>query len=230
MANRLSFTGSELKDSLAPRIAAISVSDSARDIDLQPKFLLVFSDAVQQEAAGKAISLVDSNRNAVPLTLSWLSSAALEIAPQGKLIGKAWFSLKIGMRSVLNLDGRGGRDSLRAYRFQTLDGELFSSIEGFVNDPSMTDLKGDIILVARNVSRKEPKEYSAHLSKAGPFVLNDLLEGKYLLQAFRDRNGDKHYSTGRVFPFQSSERFTEFPDTLKLRARWPLEGVELKLH
>jgi hypothetical protein len=94
---------------------------------------------------------------------------------------------------------------------------------------SLTDLKGDIILVARNVSRKEPKEYTAHLSKTGPFVLNDLLEGKYILQAFRDRNGDKQYSTGRVFPFQSSERFTEFPDTLKLRARWPLEGIELKL-
>ena len=228
-ANRLIFTGSELKDSLAPRISTISVSDSAREIDLHPKFLLVFSDAVRRDTAGKAISLVDSNRSAIPVTLNWLSDAAVEIEPQGRLASKSWFALRIGMRSVLNLGGRGGRDSLRAFRFQTLDEESFSSIEGFVNDMSLTDLKGDIILVARNVSRKEPKDYTAHLSKTGSFVLNDLLEGKYILQAFRDRNGDKQYSTGRVFPFQTSERFTEFPDTLKLRARWPLEGVELKL-
>jgi hypothetical protein len=228
-ANRLTFSGSELKDSLAPRILAISLSDSARDIDLQPKFFLQFSDAVGREAADKAISLIDSSRNPIPLTLHWLSDASLEISPQGKLAGKAWFTLRIGMRSVLNLMGRGGRDSLRVFRFQTLDEELFSSIEGFVNDLSLTDARGDVILVARNVSRKEPKEYTAHLSKPGPFVLNDLLEGKYILQAFRDRNGDNRHTTGRIFPFQTSERFTEFPDTLKLRARWPLEGVELKL-
>jgi hypothetical protein len=229
IANRLTFSGSELRDSLVPRISAISVSDSAKDIDLQPKFLLHFTDAVRREGASKAISLVDSTRNLIPLTLNWLSDASVEIMPQGRLVGKAWFSLRIGMRSVLNLDGREGKDSLRVFRFQTLDEESFSSIEGFVNDLSLTDTKGDIILVARNVSRKEPKEYTSHLSKTGPFVLNDLLEGKYILQAFRDRNGDKRYSTGRVFPFQTSERFTEFPDTLKLRARWPLEGVELKL-
>jgi hypothetical protein len=229
MANRLIFSGSELKDSLAPRISAISVSDSTKDIDLQPKFLLQFSDAVQREGASKAVSLVDSTRNSIPIILNWLSDAAVEISPQGKLVGKAWFSVRIGMRSVLNLNGRGGKDSLRVFRFQTLDEESFSSIGGFVNDLSLTDTKGNIILVARNVSRKEPKEYTAHLTKTGPFVLNDLLEGKYILQAFRDRNGDGRYSIGRVFPFQTSERFAEFPDTLKLRARWPLEGVELKL-
>ncbi len=229
IANRLTFSGSELKDSLAPRILSVSLSDSAKEIDLQPKFLLQFSDAVQREAAGKAISLMDSSRNSVPLTLNWHSDASVEISPKGKLVGKAWFSLRISMRSVLNLVGKGGKDSLRVFRFQTLDEESFSSIEGFVNDLNLTDTKGDIILVARNVSRKEPKEYAARLSKTGPFVLNDLLEGKYILQAFRDRNGDRRYTIGRVFPFQTSERFTEYRDTLKLRARWPLEGVELKL-
>jgi hypothetical protein len=228
-ANRLTFSGSELRDSVAPRILSLSVSDSAKEIDLHPKFVLVFSDAMQRENAGKSISLADSSRNPIPLTLNWLSDASLEISPKGKLASKAWFSLRIGMRTALNLAGRGGRDSLRAFRFQTLDEETFSSIEGFVNDLNLNDTKGDIILVARNVSRKEPKEYSAHLMKTGLFVLNDLLEGKYILQAFRDRNGDRKYSNGRVFPFQTSERFTQYPDTLKLRARWPLEGVELKL-
>ncbi|MCX6133591.1 MAG: Ig-like domain-containing protein [Ignavibacteriales bacterium] len=229
-ANRLTFSGSEVRDTLAPRIASISLADSAKEIDLQPKFLLSFSDAVKRERAGNSISLIDSSRSAVPLRLRWLSDASVEVMPQGRLASRTWFTLRIGMRSVMNLAGRAGKDSLRVFRFQTIDDELFSSIEGFIHDVSVSDPKGDVFLVARNVSRKEPKEYVVRLSQPGPFMLSDLLEGKYLLQAFRDRDDDGKFSPGQVFPFRRSERFTEYPDTLRLRARWPLENVELKLH
>ena len=228
-ADRLTFTASESRDTLGPRIASLSISDSAREIDLQPKFLLTFSDAVKRESAEKSITLADSSRSTIPLSLHWLSDASVELSLGGKLASKAWFSVRFGMRTVVDLSGRRGRDSLRVFRFQTVDDEVFSSIEGFVNDVSVTDLVGDFFLKARNVSRKEPKEFMVRLPRTGPFVMNDLPEGKYILQAFRDRDGDKKFSLGRVFPFRQSERFTQFPDTLRLRARWPLEGVELKL-
>ncbi|HTY37698.1 MAG TPA: hypothetical protein VMH23_11330, partial [Bacteroidota bacterium] len=138
--------------------------------------------------------------------------------------------LRFGMRSVKDLTGKPGKDSLRTFHFQTIDDESFSSIEGFVNDGSRVDQRGDFYITARNVSRKEPRDYTFKVSQTGPFVMNDLPEGKYLLHAFRDRDGNMKYTRGQVFPYQPSERFTQFPDTLRLRARWPLEGVELKLH
>ena len=229
-AKSLGFTGANTLDTLGPRIAAFSVGDSAREVDLEPKFALQFSDAVQRRDVAQSISLIDSGKGTIPLRVDWLSDALVEISPLSKLPGKSWFTLRIGMRGIKNLEGRGGRDSLRVYRFQTVDDESFSSIEGTVSDSSSTDAKGGIYLSARNVSRKDPKEYTIRLGGPGPFVLGDILEGKYLLRAYRDRNGDKKFSSGGVFPFHPSERFTEYPDTLRVRARWPLEGVELKLH
>lgn len=129
----------------------------------------------------------------------------------------------------MNLDGRRGKDSLRVFRFQTVDEESFSSIEGSVTDMSVTDVRGDVILTARNVSRKEPKEYTVRIRQPGAFVLGDILEGKYVIRAYRDRSGNGIHDPGLVFPFHRSERFASYPDTLKVRARWPLEGVVLKL-
>jgi hypothetical protein len=228
-ANRLTFSGSEAKDTLGPRIVSFSVSDSAREIDLQPRFLLHFSDAVQRAEAGKAITLLDSSRNLVPLSLRWLSDASLEIVPAGRLISRAWFVFRIGMRNVMNLDGQRGKDSLRVFRFQTVDEESFSSIEGSVTDVSVTDARGEVFLTARNLSRKEPKQYTIRILQPGVFVLGDILEGKYVIRAYRDRSGNRNYDPGLVFPFRPSERFAVYPDTLKVRARWPLEGVVLNL-
>jgi hypothetical protein len=228
VASQLTFSSTEARDTLGPKIVSFSLSDSAREIDVQPRFLLHFSDAVQTAEAGKAIALLDSSRNLVPVSLRWLSDASLEIFPAGRLISRAWFAFRIGMRSVMNLDGKRGKDSLRVFRFQTVDEESFSSIEGSVSDTSNMDAKGDVFLTARNVSRKEPKEYTVRIRQPGVFVLGDILEGKYVIRAYRDRSGNRNYDPGLVFPFQRSERFVAYPDTLKVRARWPLEGVVLK--
>jgi hypothetical protein len=229
-AKSLSFTGAALLDSLGPRIASLSVADSAREVDLQPTFSLQLSDAVQRKDAAEAISMIDSSRNSVKVQVNWLSDSYAEISPVARLTDKAWYTLMIGMRRVRNLVGIGGRDSLRVFRFQTLDAESFSSIDGVVIESNASDNKGAVYISARNVSRKDPKEYTVRLEGPGPFTLNDILDGKYLIRAFRDRDGDKKFSPGSAFPFHPSERFTEFPDTLKVRARWPLEGVELHLH
>jgi len=37
------------------------------------------------------------------------------------------------------------------------------------------------------------------------------------------------YDSGKPFPFAFSERISHLSDTLKVRARWPLEGVIIQL-
>jgi hypothetical protein len=229
LANQLTFTGSDVADTLGPRIVSFSVGDSAKEVDLNPSFILNFSDAVQRSSADNAATLLDSAGHAVPINVRWLSDAAMEISPTARLLSYAWYSARIGMRGVLDFDGRRGRDSLRLFRFQTVDEESFSSIEGIVTDNSATDQKGSVVLLARNVSRREPKEYVVQLSQPGTFEFRDILEGKYIVRAYRDRTVDQKYDGGNVFPFKPSERFTQYPDTLRVRARWPLEGVQLKL-
>jgi hypothetical protein len=228
-ANSLVFNASETSDTLPLRVLSISLPDTSKEVELHPEISLQFSDAVEKASAEKAITLTDSSRNPIAITLRWLSDASVELTPTAKLASKRWYVGRVGMRSITDLFGRKGRDSLKVFRFQTIDEELFSSIEGTVRDFDSTDRTGDLIIVARNLAKRASKEYQIRLGQDGPFALRNILEGRYVLLCYRDRNGNNKYDSGLAYPFQSSERFVQYPDTLKARARWPLEGVELKL-
>jgi hypothetical protein len=228
-ARSLVFNSSELKDSLPVRILSSSLPDTSKDVQLNPELSLQFSDAVEKGSVEKAISFADSSRNSIPIDFRWLSDASVELTPTVKLASKTWYVCRVGMRGISDLFGRRGRDSVKVFRFQTIDEELYTSIEGTVSDFDSTDRKGDLFVIARNILKRDSKEYQVRLGQDGPFALRNIVEGKYVLLAFRDRNGNKKHDSGLVHPYQPSERFVQYPDTLKVRARWPLEGVELKL-
>jgi hypothetical protein len=135
----------------------------------------------------------------------------------------------LGLKQISDFFGKTGRDSLRIFRFQAIDQELFSTIDGIVRDGGSFDMVGPVYVVVRNAAAKDMKEYVSRLDQLGPFTLKDIPEGKYILHAYRDRNGNGRYDAGRVFPYIPSERFTQYGDTLKVRARWPLEGVTMWL-
>ena len=229
-ANTLVFNPSVVVDSLPLRIQSVSLPDTSKEVELHPEISLQFSDAVEKGSVEKAITLADSSKNTVPIAFRWLSDASVELSPTIKLASRTWYVCRVGMRNIADLFGRKGRDSLKVYRFQTVDEELYSSIEGTVHDSDSTDRKGDIVVIARTIVRNNSKEYQVRLAEDGPFALRSIVEGKYVLVCYRDRNGNKKYDSGLVHPYQPSERFVQYPDTLKVRARWPLEGVELKLH
>ena len=229
-ASSLVFNATEAIDSLPLRIQSVSLPDTSKEVELHPEISLQFSDAVEKGTVEKAITLSDSSKNTVPISFHWLSDASVELSPTVKLASMTWYVYRVGMRDIADLFGRKGRDSLKMYRFQTMDEELYSSIEGTVHDSDSTDRKGDLVVVARTVVKHDSKEYQVRLTEDGPFALRSIVEGKYVLICYRDRNGNKKYDSGLAHPYQSSERFVQYPDTLKVRARWPLEGVELKLH
>jgi hypothetical protein len=185
--------------------------------------LIHFSVPVEKTVAEMAITLVDSGRITIPWHYRWLSAATVELKPEAPLKSKLRYSVRIRPARISDLRGKAGKDSLRVFSFQTIDRDLFSTIEGAVRDTGTIDVGGPIYVVAQQATVKETKEYEVRLEHAGAFLLKDIPEGKYLLRAYRDRNGNGRYDPGRVFPYKPSERFTQYTDTLKVRARWPLE-------
>jgi hypothetical protein len=230
IANSMTFSGSAATDTVGPAVLSVSIPDSSRDIDSQPDVQIDFSDAVRRGTAEQAITLQDTSRQQIPTSLRWLTDASVVLRPRERLVSKMWCRLSVELGKVRDLAGKSGRDTVRAWRFQTLDDELLSSIEGFVRDDSRTDAAGNIFLFAENIARKMRKTYQVKLERPGAFVLRDIIEGQYVLHAFRDRNRNQMYDAGRLYPFLNSERFTYYPDTLKVRARWPLDGVQLIFH
>lgn len=229
IASALTFNGSSFKDSLPPAVRSFSILDSARNVELQPHIQIFFSDILQKEQSSKSIVLRDSAKSFVPVSVRRLNHAAVEVSPQNQLMPKSWYALTIELKNLFTQTGKKGKDTLRTLVFQTLDPEIFSSIEGVFIDNNRSDTTGSFHLFAKNITHKNSVPYRIVLRKAGKFEFKDITEGQYILLAFRDRNENKKYDAGQPFPFMQSERFINYPDTLKVRARWPLEGVQVIL-
>ncbi len=228
-ADSLDFTGATSQDTLLPFVSNISVKDSARNIELNPTVLIQFSDAVSRDTLSKVISLTDTAHRDIPFTLDWLSDAACNLLPRSGLKGKMWYTINVLTHGVGDWSGRKFRDSLRVVWFQTLDPEVLSSIEGTVVDPDATAKSIHYVVIANDVDPRNQKSYTTIARQDGRFVIDAMDEGRYVLWAYRDRKLNGSYDPGRPFPFAASERFGYAPDTLKLRARWPLEGVRIEL-
>ncbi len=229
LAHSVTFSGSSLPDTARPSIESFSISDSTRGVELQPTFVLAFSDVMETTSVEQAIIVRDSAGLRVLLSLRKLHDAAWELRFPQPLRSLTWYVVTVDATAVRNAQGRTGAGPQRTFRFQTLDVEQLSSIEGRVIDRSVTDTTGTIVLIAENLGASSQRTFTMQLSEPGEFAFRNLGEGQYLLRVYRDRNRNGVFDAGLPFPFRPSERFVVYPDTLKLRARWPLEGVTVEL-
>jgi len=217
------FEGISRPDTLRPMLQVSGMRDSTSGVSLDRAIELNFSEPVVQDPIAKAVSLMDSTKRGVPAMLHWLSASDAQILPQGPFDTRAWYQLRLVLDSVQDLQGNRWRDSVFSLRFQTIDLRTTGVVEGVVDDPRQG--VGRVFLTAASVDLNPPKEKTVTLEKPGKFLLDKLPEGKYTISAFRDSDGSGKFSYGQPFPFITSERFAVYADTLKVRARWSVEGV-----
>ncbi len=228
-ANSLVFTGSTFADTLVPKVSSTSIQDSSIGVVLNPIIQIQFSDAVQRKSLSSAIALRDTSGKEVLSSIDWLSDAVCRLRLQSELASKTWYRLSVLTENGRDWSGRKFRDSLKLVRFETLDAEVLSSIEGTVVDSNMAESRATIVVTAYGVDPKNQKTYTTVANQNGNFLIGEIEEGRYVVQAFRDRNRNGTYDAGSPHPFVGSERFNYASDTLKARARWPLEGVRIDL-
>jgi hypothetical protein len=229
LANSFVFQGSMKADTLCPRLLSVSIADSIQYVELRPILTLVFSDALVQKSALDFIGIYDNNKRQVPIERNWISDAMISLQPLQELSGKTWYTLRVDLSKVHDWKDSTCKDSTHAWRFETLDREDMSSMEGSVIDSNITDTQGCLYVTAVQIGEREPKSYMALADATGNFIFPVVTEGSYVFQAFRDRNMNRKYDSGIPFPFVFSERISLLSDTLKVRARWPLEGVKILL-
>lgn len=227
--NSTTFDGVSVPDSVAPRILALSVRDSARQVPFDARIEARFDDVVGQQEIEKAFSLFDSSGVRVGGVFQWETSAAFEFVPRTELQSRAWYRVRLPLSAVMDLAGNHGKDSVIVIRFETVDRNQFGSLEGEVLDETGIKLETAIIVRARGVRGRDGGAYEARLLGSGKIQIPKIAEGSYIVSAFRDDDNNGKYSYGNPFPFQPSELFAFYPDTIKVRARWPVEGVIIRL-
>lgn len=227
LASSKIFTGSGLPDTIPPRCVELSLRDSGSFVDLREPVIFGFNDALDTLTASRSIRLADIDSNTVAFSIRWDDPARFRVVPSVPFRPATRYLLRLAVDSLRDLDGNRYRDSVRVFRFQSIDPELFGSLQASLSD-EQNNVPDEYVVVARHVTGNN-KEISTHVKRDKPFTLHPLAEGQYTLRAFYDAKGNGNYFSGKAFPYEPAARFSPFSDTVKIRARWPVEGLKLKL-
>ncbi len=226
LARALPFRGSDTPDTTAPHLLMTTLRDTTARIFVGADFRFDFSDALSP-SVDHAFAFIRGDTADVPFTLLHSSSAGVTLTPVRELLPKARYAVRLRMDSVRSMSGRGLRDSLRVFHYTTIDPDNFSSIDGAVLNPMFADTS-TVIAEALTVVEKPGKVPRCVVGKDKSFSFPLLQEGLYSIRVFSDHNRNGQLDAGHVFPFRASEPFVIGRDTIKVRARWPVEGVVIR--
>jgi hypothetical protein len=217
------FRGSPVPDTARP--ALVSTLPRHRENAFSPfdPLQIEFSEAMDTASVAKGFALTDSAGQSVAGSLRWNSAAEARFVPVRPLLASARYSCRFDGKTIADAAGNAGPDSV--LQFRTLNTDTLSEISGTVRESS-AGRTGGFRITARPAGKSGTVRADT-VPASGPYRLRNMLPGAYLLECFRDTNGDGRYGYGRPFPFQSSEPFIACPDTVALRSRWPNEGNNL---
>ncbi len=223
--NEAFFNGIEKVDANPPELVKIAPKPGEKSADLKGAVHLIFSEAMNQIKFPHGFSLKTDSGKSLSGSFQWKNPAEVLFLSQKRLKSCSTCTVEISGKSVMDLAGNPVADT--SFQFQTLNKDTLSEISGTVFDPD-SEAVGQIFVTVRQV--KTPVVlYSQTLPAPGKYKLIDVLPGSYIMEAFRDRDGDGKYSFGKPFPYKPSERFVVLQDTVKVKPRWPNEGNDLIL-
>lgn len=226
MARTLSFRGSDVPDTTAPCLLTTTLRDTVARIFVGDEFRFDFSDALAS-SINHAFTFTLGDTADVPFTLRPASDAGVILSPVHALRSNMRYTVRVRMDSVLSISKKGLKDSVRVFHYATIDPENFSSIDGVVRNSMFADTV-TVIAEALSLVTKPGKPPRCVVGKDKTFLFPLLPEGMYTIRVFGDLNNNGKLDVGRVFPFTPSEPFVTSRDTVKVRPRWPVEGVVIR--
>lgn len=223
--NKATFLGSALPDTFKPKILSTAPKDSARSVDLDTTINFHFSEAVDKNSFEQSFQLKDSSGQVVAGSFNWQTPAYVKFSPKKPLASLTDYKVTVKLDSVFDLFANPLADSTFQITYTTLNHDTLSAISGTITDEDSTG-RGPIYLQAIQ-TRRDGQRYETKLEQPGPYAFTDMLPGTYVIEGFRDRDNNGQYSYGTAFPFQPSERFFVYSDSIEVRARWPNVGNDI---
>jgi hypothetical protein len=211
--------GARLTDTVPPIAQAFS---STAMTDLKPRLKLVWSKPVSPLTS--RWFMADSLKDTVRLALSKGLSDSTIITVQRALRPDKLYRLKLPDTLFADINGNHPKDTLFGkYSVQTISAENICY-----------SLSGGASCLPKSKQRKWlflPLGGSPGIiagDSGGTFHFDSLFAGKGRIAMFMDFNNDSVPTTGSLFPWRKPEPYRLFPDTIEARARWDIEGIEVK--
>lgn len=219
------FAGTSHADTSLPRITS-AFRDSTREVPVDTPIVVSFSKPVVRESA-TAVSLLDASHMTLPYRGTWRGGFTYEVIPQGGFRPGAWYTLSVDLGAIKDYNGHRAADTVLNVRFRTTDLRTTGAITGTVVAPDA--LRTPTCVIASTLDQNPPVRRTMVLPRPGPFALERLPEGRYTIQAFSTSDSSTKYDPGQVLPFRPSAVFGAYPDTLRVRARWEVQGVRIEM-
>jgi len=221
---KIQLEGSGRPDTTLPRLTAIQPKPGDLSVDVAGALRLVFDEPMDSTGSRSGIVLSDSAGRPLECKFRWDTPASVDLTPKASMQSRHRYTLAV-RNPLADAFGHAVMDTV--IRFRTLNTDTLSEISGTLGDWKAVSA-GTLVVSIRQTEGPD-RVYRQTLPKPGPYRFKGILPGRYLLECYRDRDGNGQYSNGNVFPYQPSEQFAVYPDTIAVRSRWPNEGNNLVL-
>ena len=229
--NTAEFIGSSVENPPAPRLLEVIPDDRSRNVAQSVELVFSFSEPVSLKA--HAMVLRDSTGREVGGDLRWISSTTAVMRPDSLLQPTAEYEILVLADRVENVYGQslqatGDRPDTLAYAFSTVDPVEYGSLSGRFEDE---DPEGTgTVWISLHKERQSDASSEIDLAGPGDFRFDNVMPGRYILQAYRDANENGRFDYGSALPYTPAERSMVHPDTLEIRSGWETEDITLRLN
>lgn len=188
-----------------------------------PTLKIQFNDGIDLNEVIKRAKIVDAKKNNYELTINKIDDALFQLRINEKLKQANEYFFLFDARELKDFSNK-MIDTTYRIKFTTSSELDYSGVSGKIIDNDSTDV---VINLTQVVNKKN--SYKQKLASTKKFEFPKVIPGKYLLWIYKDKNKNDKYDFGKVKPFTYSEEFKFYPDTLNLRARWPVGEIEFQI-
>jgi len=217
-----SFIPSDKSDTSGTSIDRIETKFGRNTIDfLKPQFEIYFNDTFDPISAKRGIKLETDDSVYVPIKFNIIDDASIRISTIEDLKPKMKYFAIVNLKYFEDLAGNKIDTTIKT-RLLTINKFDFTGALGNVVTSDKVNIKVNLQSIERTGTN-----YQIDLKDDSTFKFERVVPGEYLVWAYEDKDSNNIYSSGLVNPFKLAEKFTYYPDTLNLKARWPVGDINI---
>jgi len=219
----MEFAVNNSPDTSAANLTDVETEYEGNKVDFkEPHLILNFDDGFYQSDLEELFTMKDEKGD-YPVEIEKIDDATIIVKINKELRPDKDYKMEIDLNKIIDASGN-KIDSIHTINFSTISGKEFSGASGSV---TFNSGQGNYKVVLIEVEGKNRK-YSTSTENDNKFNFDKILPGQYLIWSYNDADSSGDYSFGSVYPFEHSEKFIFYPDTLNLRARWPVGDVMIR--
>jgi len=190
---------------------------------INPQIRFLFNDAFVKDNIKDKITFTDTLGKNIAFNVEFEDDALLKINPSAELKTETDYIVTLDLSKFADASGNNG-DSTYNLKFTTITGLDFTGINGTLLN---VELHNNPVLVLQNTADKE-LVYKKFFTSPD-FEFTRIKPGNYQFWCFLDKDSSGTFNYGWAQPFETSEKFYVYPDTLNLKPRWVVTDVKFRI-